>query len=758
MGSSDDQNSSSDSPSSDSSSSSSPTPPSSSSSSSSSTSSSSPSPPSSDSGDSSSSGDSSPSNGSSNSSPPPSNNSNNSSPPSDNNSSNNSSNNSNNNNSGNSSSSNSSNNSDNSTDNSSSSNNSKNSPPSNNNSNNSNDNSSNSNNSNNNSNGNSSGNSNSNGNSNDSDNKNNNSNSSDNKNNNNSNSSDNKNNNNNNNNNSKNNNSNNNSNSHKSPPQNSNSQKSPSSQNNGGQNDSQSPPKSSQGNWSPKSSENWSPPALGSSSKSHRSSSSDNDGSPPTSHSGSSMPIIVGVVAIAGVLLLVFVLLFLACSKRRKKRQTASHLMENPDPYRPNGSGEYWQGGPKSSEHVLNMPPSGRAPNGGWTMTSGGAPPMMSGDMSSSNFSGPHGPPLPPPHPNVAFGFNKSTFTYEELAAATSGFAQAKLIGQGGFGYVHKGVLPNGKEIAVKSLKAGSGQGDREFAAEVEIISRVHHRHLVSLVGYCLAGERKLLVYEFIANNNLEFHLHSADRPPLEWANRVKIALGSAKGLAYLHEDCHPKIIHRDIKAANILIDYSFEAKVADFGLAKLNQENVTHVSTRVMGTFGYLAPEYASSGKLTEKSDVFSFGIMLLELITGRRPVDLSGEYEEDTLVDWARPLCMKAIDTGDYSELLDRRLENNYNQEQVARMVACAAASVRHSAKKRPKMSQIVRALEGDVSMEDLHEGIKGQLGSSGSPSMASSEFEADSYNAKMKGLRKPALMDSTDYPSSEYGATSE
>ncbi|XP_021829778.1 putative proline-rich receptor-like protein kinase PERK6 [Prunus avium] len=429
--------------------------------------------------------------------------------------------------------------------------------------------------------------------------------------------------------------------------------------------------------------------------------------------------------------------------------------MENPEPYNPNGS-NYWQStGPKSTEHIMNMPPSGRAPNGGWTTAP--PPPMMSSEMSSSNFSGPHGPPLPPPHPNVALGFNKSTFTFDEMAAATSGFAPAKLIGQGGFGYVHKGVLPNGKEIAVKSLKAGSGQGDREFAAEVEIISRVHHRHLVSLVGYCLEGERKLLVYEFVPNNNLEFHLHGSNRPPLEWGSRAKIALGSAKGLAYLHEDCHPKIIHRDIKAANILIDFSFEAKVADFGLAKLNQENVTHVSTRVMGTFGYLAPEYASSGKLTEKSDVFSFGIMLLELICGRRPVDLSGECEEDTLVDWARPRCLKAIDTGDYSEVLDPRLENNYNHEEVARMVACAAASVRHSAKKRPRMSQIVRALEGDVSLEDLHEGIKGQFGS-GSTSIASSEFDANSYNAKMKPFRKPALIDSTDYPSSEYGPTSE
>ncbi|KAH9624674.1 hypothetical protein KSS87_001684, partial [Heliosperma pusillum] len=262
-------------------------------------------------------------------------------------------------------------------------------------------------------------------------------------------------------------------------------------------------------------------------------------------------------------------------------------------------------------------------------------PNMMSADMSMGYSSGPTGPALPPPHPSVALGFNQSSFTYDELAASTGGFAQSNLLGQGGFGYVHKGVLPNGKEIAVKSLKSGSGQGEREFQAEVEIISRVHHRHLVSLVGYCIAGGQRMLVYEFVPNNTLEYHLHGKGRPVMDFPTRMRIALGSAKGLAYLHEDCHPRIIHRDIKTANILIDLSFEAKVADFGLAKLSSDTHTHVSTRVMGTFGYLAPEYASSGKLTEKSDVFSFGIMLLELVTGRRPIDPSND-EEDTLVDW--------------------------------------------------------------------------------------------------------------------------
>ncbi|WZZ09477.1 hypothetical protein YC2023_095398 [Brassica napus] len=371
--------------------------------------------------------------------------------------------------------------------------------------------------------------------------------------------------------------------------------------------------------------------------------------------------------------------------------------------------------------------------------------------MDHSDSSNLAGPTAPSP-PAATLGHNQSTFTYDELSIATEGFSQSNLLGQGGFGYVHKGVLPNGKEVAVKSLKLGSGQGEREFQAEVEIISRVHHRHLVSLVGYCISGGQRLLVYEFLPNNTLEFHLHGKGRPVLDWHVRVKIALGSARGLAYLHEDCHPRIIHRDIKAANILLDFSFETQVADFGLAKLSQDNYTHVSTRVMGTFGYLAPEYASSGKLSDKSDVFSFGVMLLELITGRPPVDLTGEME-DSLVDWARPLCSKAAQDGDYSQLADPRLETNYDQQEMARMASCAAAAIRHSARRRPKMSQIVRALEGDMSIEDLSEGGRAAQNTHLSPGTGSSEYDTRSYSADMKKFRKLAL-ESKEYQTGEYG----
>ena len=203
------------------------------------------------------------------------------------------------------------------------------------------------------------------------------------------------------------------------------------------------------------------------------------------------------------------------------------------------------------------------------------------------------------------------------------------------------------------------------------------------------------------------------------------------------------------------MIDYSFEAQVADFGLAKLTTDTNTHVSTRVMGTFGYLAPEYAASGKLTEKSDVFSLGVMLLELITGRRPVDPNMQYMEDSLVDWARPLLAKALEDGNYNEIADPCLERNYNPHEMSRLVACAAACIRHSAKKRPRMSQIVRALEGDVSLDDLNEGVK--PGHS-KVYTGSSDYDTNQYSADLKKFRHVAFgtmeLGSVGGNTSEYG----
>ncbi|GMI68138.1 proline-rich extensin-like receptor kinase 4 [Hibiscus trionum] len=457
---------------------------------------------------------------------------------------------------------------------------------------------------------------------------------------------------------------------------------------------------------------------------------------------------IIGVSAGAGLLIVVAIFFVAKCVLPKKKK-----CQQNPQ-FDPQGGGEprynnsnnhpQWGNGFQGAEHAIGvpppteasfrMPPTGGGGGNGWNPSSQ-MPGLVYSGEASTNFSGPYQHALPPPPPGIPIGLNKNSFTYEELSIATNGFSQSNLIGQGGFGYVHKGVLPDGKEVAIKSLKVGSGQGEREFQAEVEIISRVHHRHLLSLVGYCVAGAQRMLVYDFVPNKTLEYHLHVKGVPVMDFASRLRIALGAAKGLAYLHEDCNPRIIHRDIKSANILLDDKFEAMVADFGLARLSGDNHTHVSTRVMGTFGYLAPEYASSGKLTEKSDVYSFGIMLLELITGKPPVD---DTMEDTLVDWARPLLELALETGNHVQLVDPRLERNYDHIEMQRMIACASASVRHSARRRPKMSQIVRALLGDASLDELSVGLNAS-----NSSLASLDSTNASYGAQAHiKLKQPAL----------------
>ncbi|CAM8917923.1 unnamed protein product [Rhodiola kirilowii] len=521
------------------------------------------------------------------------------------------------------------------------------------------------------------------------------------------------------------------------------------------------PPSSTSRSPPPPSSTSTSPPPPNSSTRSPPPPSSTTSRSPPppppptssttsSSSSGVSTGLVVGVV-VGGVFLfamLVIILLFCKKKRRRDHRRDDYYIPPPSGPKNDNygGQQQWQQQGPAPGDHVVMMIPKPSPP------PSGPIPPYMS-SSGGSNYSGSE-KPLLPLSPGISLGFSQSTFTYEELSMATDGFSDANILGQGGFGFVHRGVLPNGKEVAVKSLKAGSGQGEREFRAEVEIISRVHHKHLVSLVGYCITGTQRMLVYDFVANNTMEFHLHGTGRPTMDWPSRLRIALGSAKGLAYLHEDCHPKIIHRDIKAANILLDFNFEAKVADFGLAKNTSDVNTHVSTRVMGTFGYLAPEYAASGKLSEKSDVFSFGVMLLELITGKRPINTTNTYMDDSLVDWARPVLTQALEEGNYDALVDPKLQKNYDQNEMARMVACAAACVRHSARRRPKMSQVVRSLEGNASLSDLNEGIKPGHSTVYS-SYESTDYDNNQYNEDMKKFRKMAFA-SQEYSSGGYSST--
>ncbi|KAL0699480.1 hypothetical protein Bca4012_055602 [Brassica carinata] len=437
--------------------------------------------------------------------------------------------------------------------------------------------------------------------------------------------------------------------------------------------------------------------------------------SPLSSYSvGISAGVVVGL-AIGGVALLVILgLIFLLRKKKGRRDYVAAYYAPPPPPSRPKagppygGLQQHWRQQPPSDHVVTSLPPPQPKPPSPSPPPPPPPPPPPFMSRSSSGSSEYYD--LPPPSPVLVLGFSKSTFTYEELAIATNGFSEANLLGKGGFGYVHKGILPSGKAVAVKQLKVGSGQGEREIQAEVEIISRVHHRHLVSLVGYCMAGGKRLLVYEYVPNNNLEFHLHAM----------------------------------------------FYVVQVADFGLAKLVSDTNTHLSTRVMGTFGYVAPEYAASGKLTEKSDVFSFGVVLLELITGRPPVDANNAYVDDSLVDWARPLLNRASEQGEFEGLVDTKMNNEYDTEEMARMIACAAACLHHSACRRPRMSQIVRALEGNILLSDLNEGMRPGHSTVCSSYGGSTDYDSSQYNDGMKKLRK--ALETQEYNTTdEYSNTS-
>ncbi|CAN6464457.1 unnamed protein product [Victoria cruziana] len=218
-------------------------------------------------------------------------------------------------------------------------------------------------------------------------------------------------------------------------------------------------------------------------------------------------------------------------------------------------------------------------------------------------------------------------YTLRDLEVATNFFADENVVGEGGYGIVYRGVLQDSTPVAIKNLLNNRGQAEREFKVEVEAIGRVRHKNLVRLLGYCAEGAHRLLVYEYLDNGNLEQWLHGdvGAHSPLTWDIRMNIILGTAKGLMYLHEGLEPKVVHRDVKSSNILLDKQWNAKVSDFGLAKLLGSERSYVTTRVMGTFGYVAPEYASTGMLNERSDVYSFGILIMEVISGRTPVDYS-------------------------------------------------------------------------------------------------------------------------------------
>ncbi|CAK9219586.1 unnamed protein product [Sphagnum troendelagicum] len=314
--------------------------------------------------------------------------------------------------------------------------------------------------------------------------------------------------------------------------------------------------------------------------------------------------------------------------------------------------------------------------------------------------------PGPPPlcsicqHKAPVFGKPPQRYTYAELELATAGFAQANFLAEGGYGSVHRGILPDGQAVAVKQHKLASTQGDKEFCSEVEVLSCAQHRNVVMLNGYCVEGKRRLLVYEFICNSSLDSHLYGKDRVPLEWHSRQKIAVGAARGLRYLHEDCRVGcIVHRDLRPNNILLTHDFEPLVGDFGLARWQPDGDCGVDTRVIGTFGYLAPEYTQSGQITDKADVYSFGVVLLELITGRKAVDLNRPRGEQCLTEWARPLLEEKG-----SLLVDPRLENRYSDFELHCMLHAAACCIRRDPQQRPRMSQVLRMLEGEIAIDTI------------------------------------------------------
>ncbi|ESQ27491.1 hypothetical protein EUTSA_v10018707mg [Eutrema salsugineum] len=303
-------------------------------------------------------------------------------------------------------------------------------------------------------------------------------------------------------------------------------------------------------------------------------------------------------------------------------------------------------------------------------------------------------------------GGGARSFTFKELAAATKNFREVNMIGKGGFGSVFKGRLYSGQVVAIKQLNPDGHQGNQEFIVEVLMLSVFHHPNLVTLIGYCTSGAQRLLVYEYMPMGSLEDHLFDLepDQKPLSWNTRMKIAVGAARGIEYLHCKISPPVIYRDLKSANILLDRDFSPKLSDFGLAKVGPVgNRTYVSTRVMGTYGYCAPEYAMSGKLTIKSDIYCFGVVLLELITGRKAIDLSKPNGEQYLVAWARPYLKEPKKFG---HLVDPLLRGKYPKRCLSYAIAITEMCLNEDANRRPKIGDVVVAFEYIAAQSKSHD----------------------------------------------------
>ena len=299
---------------------------------------------------------------------------------------------------------------------------------------------------------------------------------------------------------------------------------------------------------------------------------------------------------------------------------------------------------------------------------------------------------------------NLRVFTFPELKAATRNFSRSLMVGEGGFGCVYRGVIKGSDdptervEIAVKQLNRKGVQGQKEWLTEMNVLGIVEHPNLVKLIGYCAdddeRGMQRLLVYEYMPNGSVDDHLASRSTSTLSWPMRLKVALDAARGLKYLHEEMDFQVIFRDLKTSNILLDENWNAKLSDFGLARHGpQEGLSHVSTAVVGTLGYAAPEYMQTGRLTAKSDIWGYGVLLYELITGRRPIDRNRPKGEQKLLDWVKPYIS---DVKRFPIIVDPRLEGHYDLKSMTKLAGVANRCLLRLPKTRPKMSEVYEMVQ--------------------------------------------------------------
>ncbi|KAK7389901.1 hypothetical protein VNO78_25198 [Psophocarpus tetragonolobus] len=398
-----------------------------------------------------------------------------------------------------------------------------------------------------------------------------------------------------------------------------------------------------------------------------------------TSILGLRLWVVIGVLVGSIIVITLFLLSLCLTSRRRHHNKPRRAPAPTPTPTPPIS---------KEILEIVHVPPPPPPPK---ALYSSGESRLAASvcETTSSRDSGPVGPQVS----HLGWG---RWYTLRELEAATNDFCEHNVIGEGGYGIVYRGLLPDATKVAVKNLLNNKGQAEREFKVEVEAIGRVRHKNLVRLLGYCVEGAYRMLVYEYVDNGNLEQWLHGDVGPvsPIKWDIRMKIILGTAKGLAYLHEGLEPKVVHRDVKSSNILLDRQWNPKVSDFGLAKLLSADHSYVTTRVMGTFGYVAPEYACTGMLTEKSDVYSFGILIMEIITGRSPVDYSKPQGEVNLIEWLKSM----VGNRKSEEVVDPKLAEKPSSKSLKRALLVALRCVDPDAAKRPKVGHVIHMLEAE------------------------------------------------------------